>query len=110
MTRQSKLKISWRRGKKYTSPVTLGGGILSPIIYIIVSSSFQLFKNAPLRNKFSTIAFTKNLYDSKDINFLLPIAQKSARIGKISILKLERIKKNSYERRDYKSVDEKSLS
>ena len=45
------------------------------------------------------------------INPLLPIAQKSARIDKISILKLEGIiKKNSYERRDYESVDEKSLS
>ena len=32
-------------------------------------------------------------------------------LAKISILKLERItKKNSYERRDYESVDEKSLS
>ena len=27
MTRLPKLKISWRRGKQYTSPVTLGGGI-----------------------------------------------------------------------------------
>ena len=26
MTRLSKLKISWRRGKQYTSLVTLGGG------------------------------------------------------------------------------------
>ena len=47
-------------------------------------------------------------------NHLLPIAHKSARIGKISILKLEGIikkkKKKSYERRDYESVDEKSLS
>ena len=42
---------------------------------------------------------------------LLPIAHKSARIVKISILKLEGIiKKISYERRDYESVDEKSLS
>ena len=42
---------------------------------------------------------------------LLPIAYKSARIDKISILKLEGIiKKNSYERRDYESVEEKSLS
>ena len=40
-------------------------------------------------------------------NPLLPIG----RIGKISILKLEGIiKKISYERRDYESVDEKSLS
>ena len=36
---------------------------------------------------------------------------KSARIDKISILKLEGIiKKISYERRDYESVEEKSLS
>ena len=26
MTRLPKRKISWRRGKQYTSPVTLGGG------------------------------------------------------------------------------------
>ena len=26
MTRLPKMKISWRRGKQYTSPVTLGGG------------------------------------------------------------------------------------
>ena len=45
------------------------------------------------------------------INPLLPIAHKSAQIHKISILKLEGIiKKISYERRDYESVDEKSLS
>ena len=45
------------------------------------------------------------------LNPLLPIAHKSARIDKISILKLEGItKKISYERRDYESVDEKSLS
>ena len=43
-------------------------------------------------------------------NPLLPIAHKSARIDKISILKLEGIIKKSYERRDYESVDEKSLS
>ena len=46
-----------------------------------------------------------------DFNPLMPIAYKSARIDKISILKLEGIiKKISYERRDYESVDEKSLS
>ena len=46
-----------------------------------------------------------------EINPLLPIAYKSARIDKISILKLEGIiKKISYERRDYESADEKSLS
>ena len=45
------------------------------------------------------------------LNPLLPIAHKSARIDKISILKLEGIiKKISYERSDYESVDEKSLS
>ena len=45
------------------------------------------------------------------VNPLLPIAHKSAQIDKISILKLEGIiKKISYERRDYESVDEKSLS
>ena len=54
------------------------------------------------------------LYDlnTSKLNPLLPIAYKSARIDKISILKLEGsiIKKISYERRDYESVDEKSLS
>ena len=52
------------------------------------------------------------LLDSNSFfNPLLPTAHKSARIGKISILKLEGIiKKISYERRDYESVDEKSLS
>ena len=44
-------------------------------------------------------------------NPLLPIAYKSARIEKISILKSEVIiKKISYERHDYESVEEKSLS
>ena len=47
----------------------------------------------------------------ENFNPLLPIAHKSARIDKIPILKLEGIiKKISYERRDYESVDEKSLS
>ena len=51
------------------------------------------------------------LFSFRHINPLVPIAHKSARIGKISILKLEGIiKKISYERRDYESVDEKSLS
>ena len=41
----------------------------------------------------------------------MPSAHKSVRISKISILKLEGIiKKISYERRDYESVDENSLS
>ena len=45
------------------------------------------------------------------LNPLLPSVHKSARFGKILILKLEGIiKKISYERRDYESVDEKSLS
>ena len=49
------------------------------------------------------------------INPLVPSAHKSALIDKISILKLlfkleGIIKKISYERRDYESVDEKSLS
>ena len=44
-------------------------------------------------------------------NPLVPSAHKSVRIAKISILKLEGIiKKISYERRDYESVDENSLS
>ena len=44
-------------------------------------------------------------------NPLVPSAHKSVRISKISILKLEGIvKKISYERRDYESVDEKGLS
>ena len=41
----------------------------------------------------------------------MPSAHKSARIDKISILKLEGIiKRISYERRDYESVDEDNLS
>ena len=44
------------------------------------------------------------------LNPLLPIAYESAQIDKISVLKLEGIiKKISYERRDYESVEEKSL-
>ena len=40
----------------------------------------------------------------------MPSVHKSVRIAKITILKLEGIiKKISYERRDYESVDEKSL-
>ena len=45
------------------------------------------------------------------VNPLVPSAHENVRIAKISILKLEgTIKKISYERRDYESVDEKSLS
>ena len=41
----------------------------------------------------------------------MPSAHKSVRIAKILIVKLEGIiKKISYDRRDYESVDEKSLS
>ena len=47
----------------------------------------------------------------KLINPLVPSAHKSVRIAKSLILKLEGIiKKISYERRDYESVDEMSLS
>ena len=45
------------------------------------------------------------------LNHLVPSAHKSARIAKISILKLEGIiKQISYERRDNELVDEKRLS
>ena len=44
-------------------------------------------------------------------NTLVPSEHKSVGIAKILILKLEGItKKISYERRDYESVDEKSLA
>ena len=61
------------------------------------------------------ISLLGTLQEMKDINNcinpLLPIGHKSARIEKILILKLEGIiKKISYERRYYESVDEKSLS
>ena len=47
----------------------------------------------------------------QNFNPLVPSAHKSVRNAKILILKLEGIiKKISYERRDYESVDEKSLS
>ena len=59
----------------------------------------------------SVATVNKIFIQHKYVNPLLPIAHKSARIDKISILKLEGIiKKISYERRDYESVDEKSLS
>ena len=66
--------------------------------------------------KYALTNKTSNPYNNlkriiSTINPLLPIAYKSARIDKISILKLEGIiKKISYERRDYESVDEKCLS
>ena len=49
----------------------------------------------------------------KLFNPLVPSAHKSAQIAIFSILKLEGIikkKNSSYERRDFESVDEKSLS
>ena len=55
--------------------------------------------------------FTKSFSTMKMFNPLVPSAHKSVWISKISILKLEGIiKKISYERRDYESVDENSLS
>ena len=60
---------------------------------------------------FTIIVIIVLYYYLKSINPLLPIAHKSARIDKILILILEGIiKKISYERRDYESVDEKSLT
>ena len=51
------------------------------------------------------------MWHISNFNPLVPSAHKSVRIAKISNLKLEGIiKKISYERRDYESVDEKSLS
>ena len=75
-----------------------------------------MLQEIKITTKTSTVGSLSNkqlTFQIKDkfINPLLPIADKSARIGKISILKLEGIiKKFSYERRDYESVDEKSLS
>ena len=49
--------------------------------------------------------------NNKDINPFPPSVPIWQRLAKLSILILEgTIKKNSYERRDYESVDEKSLS
>ena len=56
------------------------------------------------KKKLNYIYFVNN-------NPLVPSAHKSVRIAKISFLKLDGIiKKISYERRDYESVDEKGLS
>ena len=64
-----------------------------------------------LSEYFWNVAFKTEVCVHDQLNPLLPIAYKSERIDKISILKLEGIiKKISYERRDYESVDEKSLS
>ena len=79
-------------------------GILLPLVHV---DSFYSTKSWILYIK--GCMYTVNLYNQ--FNPLLPIAHKSAQIDKISILKLEGIiKKISYERRDYESVDEKSLS
>ena len=53
--------------------------------------------------------YTKKLI-TLNFNPLVPSAHKSARIDTISILKLEGNIKKIHERRDYESVDEKSLS
>ena len=77
--------------------------LFSVIIAFLVVMLLHLTVSRKSRNNLELAA--------KNINPLLPIAHKSAQIDKISILKLEGIiKKISYERRDYESVDEKSLS
>ena len=54
--------------------------------------------------------FGHKFFSCGNVNPLVPSAHKSVRIAKISILKLEGIiKKISYERHDYESVDEKGL-
>ena len=73
-------------------------------------SSLMPPKNGKIKRCLARVRLenTKLCTPSSNINPLLPIAHKSARIDKISILKLEGIIKNiSYERRDYESVDEK---
>ena len=73
-----------------------------------IAGRWQHAKNASMV-KMITIKSSLRLVTS--INPLVPSAHKSVRISKISILKLEGIiKKISYERRDYESVDENSLS
>ena len=57
------------------------------------------------------LPLNKNIVPRIGNNPLVPNAHESVQIAKISILKLEGItKKISYERRDYESEDEKSLS
>ena len=54
---------------------------------------------------------TQNQLTNQQINPLLPSVPYMARLAKILIFNLRRDhKKNSYERRDYESVDEKMLS
>ena len=72
---------------------------------------FQFYIRMPNFRLLGSIIKKKYPKVADPFNPLVPIAHKSARIDKISILKLEGIiKKISYERRDYESVDEKSLS
>ena len=69
-----------------------------------------LYIHKPFNYK-NSIAIVTQVLGSIKINPLVPSAHKSVRIAKILILKLEGIiKKISYERRDYESVDENSLS
>ena len=78
----------------------LSEGIKSPDD-IVVTMDSELIRVLNLH-------YNRNNHLEVSINPLLPIAHKSARIDKISILKLEGIIKIiSYERRDYESVDEK---
>ena len=63
MTRLSKLKISWRRGKQYAFPVTLGGGI---------SKSGQIFTKAPRQH---------SLLQQKNQGRLLKVRQRERLAG-----------------------------
>ena len=49
MTRLPKLKISWRRGKQYTSPVTIGGGIIEMSDSFVFSRDNTPFSKKKLR-------------------------------------------------------------
>ena len=91
------------------------------ITYLLRTQPLQITLSLPLNILLTNRVRMEDFDDSAEpesyfvfscnFNPLLPIAHKSAQIDKISILKLEGIiKKISYERRDYESVDEKSLS
>ena len=59
----------------------------------------------------NTVDTVTSLFFIQAFNLLLPSAHKNARIAIISILNLYgTIEKNCNERRDYESVDEKSIS
>ena len=74
------------------------------LIQIKNNNKFSALKSGDINILYWTIT-------SIIINPLVPSAHKSVPIGKILILKLEGItRKISYERREYESVDEKSLS